>query len=111
MSELQKSIAEYNARKMSLNDMPDGIELEIRMERARQDAKFGVQNLDPFKYLAILGEEVGEVNKAAVESFHFQSGNFNLKGLEDYRMELIQVAATAKAMIETLDRDEWRKKR
>lgn len=91
----------------------DGIELEIRVERARQEMKFGPQDHDPFKYLAILGEEVGEANKAAIEAYDWKAGKF-----EDFpsnrvmhiRDELIQVAAVAKAIIETLERNTWRPK-
>lgn len=71
---------------------------EIAKERARQDAMFGEQNHEPFTYLAILGEEVGEVNNAAVEA------HFNGASLDNYREELIQVAAVAVAMVEAYDR-------
>ncbi|PJI53371.1 hypothetical protein CTI14_29520, partial [Methylobacterium radiotolerans] len=43
---------------------------EVLEERLRQDAKWGVQNHDPPTWLMILGEEVGEVNQAALE-YHF----------------------------------------
>ena len=66
---------------------------EVLTERERQDEKWGEQNHDEFKWLAILGEEVGEVNKAALESKP-----------DEYRAELIQVAAVAMAMIECHDR-------
>ena len=85
----------------------DDIELEVRKERVRQTLKFGQQNLDPFKFLAILGEEVGEVSRAAIESFHWQSGRWNYEKLKHYREELIQVAAVAKQMVEAFDRGEW----
>lgn len=73
--------------------------LEIATERHNQDAKFGEQNHSPAKWLMILGEEVGEVNKAALEA------EFQHKDLSEYRNELIQVAAVAIAMIECLDRE------
>lgn len=81
---------------------------EVRWERAKQDEKWGEQNHDPFAYLAILGEEVGEANKAAVDAATWKI-NCTVKfgGLGDYRKELIQVAAVAIAMIECLDRDKW----
>jgi len=69
---------------------------EVAKERERQDAKWGVQRHNPLTWLAILGEEVGEVNKAALEKI------FSGKGLEEYRAELIQVAAVAVAAIESL---------
>lgn len=73
---------------------------EIKQERQRQDAKWGEQNHTPFEWCAILGEEVGEVNKAALEA-HFRDTN----QLANYREELIQVAAVAVAMIESLERN------
>lgn len=66
---------------------------EIAVERAKQDAKWGEQNHGIFKWVAILGEEFGEVSKASLEDD--SSG---------YRAELIQVAAVAVAMIEAHDR-------
>ncbi len=77
----------------------DNILNEIKIERQNQDCKWGVQNHHPFVWLAILGEEVGEVNKAVLDH------NFDKKSLENYREELIQVAAVAVAMIECLDRE------
>lgn len=74
---------------------------DIKDERERQDKKWGEQNHAPIEWCAILGEEVGEVNKAALED-HFSHGKMNLK---NYREELIQVAAVAIAMIECLDRN------
>lgn len=67
-------------------------------ERVRQDAKWGEQNHHPFTYLAILGEEVGEANQAALQA------TFGGKTWADYRTELVHVAAVAVAMIECLDR-------
>jgi len=72
---------------------------EIKSERIRQDNKWGEQNHSPADWLMILGEEVGEVNKAALEA------KFGNKTLREYRKELIQVAAVAVAMIECFDRN------
>lgn len=83
---------------------------EVFTERERQDRKWGEQNHDPFFYLAILGEEVGEANQAAVDASNWRnksSAKFNPLALQQYRQELIQVAAVAIAMIECLDRDKW----
>ena len=66
---------------------------EIETERARQDSKWGIQNHEPLKWNAILGEEFGEVSKAILEN-----------DTENYREELIQVAAVAIAAVESLDR-------
>ncbi len=81
--------------------------IEIYHERKAQDAKWGEQNHDPFKYLAILGEEVGEANNAVLEAYNFKEEYFNHQRLEDYRKELIQVAAVAIAMVECFDRKKW----
>lgn len=81
-----------------------GVIGEVLQERNRQEEKWGEQNHHPLAWLAILGEEVGEVNKAVLEAFFP-----NYKTYGDYiqaRVELIQVAAVAIAMIESLDRNE-----
>lgn len=81
---------------------------EVIKERDRQDAKWGVQAHDPFRYLAILGEEVGEANQAALESYNWKEKRWNHKRLRtEYRTELIQVAAVAVAMVQCLDLDQW----
>ena len=67
---------------------------KIVIERNRQDDKWGLQNHEIYKWLAILGEEVGEANKAALEQ--------DLNGLLD---ELVQVAAVSVAMIESIKRN------
>lgn len=71
---------------------------EILAERNFQDNKWGIRTMDPTLWLPILGEEVGEVNKAVVEIIFDKADKQNL------RDELIQVAAVALAMIEDLDR-------
>lgn len=73
---------------------------EIKAERQKQDAKWGEQNHKPIEWIAILTEEVGEASKAALEA-HFRDVTI----LSEYRKELIQVAAVAVAMIESLDRN------
>ena len=66
----------------------------IMTERARQDEKWGEQNHDIYKWLAILGEEVGEANKAALENDY-----------SELMEELIQIGAVTVAMIESLERN------
>ena len=66
----------------------------IISERQNQDDKWGEQNHGVYKWLAILGEEVGEANKSALEK--------RKKELID---ELIQVAAVSVAMIESIGRN------
>jgi NTP pyrophosphatase (non-canonical NTP hydrolase) len=81
---------------------------EIKAERIRQNDKFGEQNHDPFKWCVIIGEELGEVNRAVCDAYDWELQSFvteKLKG--NYRTELIQVAAVAVQMIECLDRGKW----
>lgn len=78
---------------------------EVKKERQKQDAKWGEQNHRPIEWVGILTEEVGEVAKEAVD-FHFgDNPTLRLKCIKNYRAELIQVAAVAVAMIESLDRN------
>lgn len=80
----------------------EGILNEIVNERRRQDEKFGEQKHHPFVWVSILGEEFGEVSRAAIEANFLgykNSGNWS-----NYRAELIQVAAVAVAMIEAYDK-------
>ena len=72
----------------------DDIIKKIIAERNRQDVKWGEQNHDVYKWLAILGEEVGEANKAALED-----------SKNDLINELIQIGAVTVAMIESLERN------
>lgn len=79
---------------------------EVFMERCRQEAKWGEQDHEPEEWLMILGEEVGEVNRAALERyFHYQNKS-EAEHKANYRAELVQVAAVAVAMIENFDRSE-----
>ncbi|EKS10177.1 MazG-like family protein [Leptospira santarosai] len=82
--------------------MKEKIIQEILGERERQDQKWGEQNYNPIEWCVILGEEVGEVNKAALEThFKYEGKNDH----SEYRKELIQVAAVALAMVECIDRN------
>lgn len=79
----------------------DGVLAELKRERERQQAKWGEQNLHPAIWLMIIGEEVGEANKAALE--HLLG---NKPDLVDYRAELVQVAAVVVNAIESFDRQQ-----
>ena len=102
-----------------LSDKKSEIIKEILEERKFQDKKWGVQNHSPMEWCPILVEEVGEVNKAALQS-HFKEKIPNVFGERPtggspkerreyhekrYREELIQVAAVALSMIECFDRN------
>ena len=75
------------------------IENELGAELQRQIDKFGYktnETCDPLKWLAILGEEYGEVSKEVVEM------TFCGRDTENYQKELIQVAAVAIAALKCL---------
>lgn len=74
---------------------------EIVNERTRQDEKWGVQNCAPFEWLSILVEEVGEVAKAA----NNMTCHYTEAAVENYREELVQVAAVVVSALECLDRN------
>lgn len=70
----------------------------IQTERTRQNLKWGVQNHNVLTWVLILAEEFGEVAKEANE-IHFRN-----KTTEEYKAEMVQVAAVCVAAIESLDR-------
>lgn len=96
-----------------------GVLTKVFDERARQDEKWGEQNHDSPYYYAILMEEVGEVARSIVELGALRAkkaagseGGWDRDGdfmpidqaieywEENYRQELIEVAAVAVAMYE-----------
>jgi len=77
--------------------------VEINQERKRQNRMYGRQNLLPFQWLTILGEEYGEVCKAALEAWLDRTKD-STPWEAGYRYELIHVAAVAAAMAECYDR-------
>jgi len=77
----------------------DNIVEEVYLERHRQMRKWGEQNHDPVTWMPILMEEVGEAAQEALRT------HFGAKPYDDYRKEVIQVAAVALAMLEALDRN------
>lgn len=70
-----------------------GVLFEVLEERVRQQAKWGEQNHNAPMWYGILGEEVGEVARGFLEY-----------DMENYREELVQVAAVAVAAVEAYDR-------
>lgn len=74
---------------------------DIIGERARQDKKWGEQNLDPITYLAVLTEEVGELAEAALHS------RFGGVAAWSLRTEAVHTAAVALAIVECIDRGLW----
>ena len=70
---------------------------DIFAERQRQHSKWGVQRHGFPYYVAVLGEEVGEVHKAVVEM------GMATANVQDLRTELVHTAAVAVAIIEQID--------
>lgn len=77
----------------------DAVLQEVHEERKSQDDKWGEQNHSPLEWLSILTEEVGEVARG-INNAHFGGASY-----DNYREELIQVAAVAAAAVESLDRN------
>ena len=75
---------------------------DVLEEKKAQEVRWGKQNHEPPIWLMILGEEVGEANKAVLES----SGNgaIQCNGFIKYRDEMVQVAAVALSAVESFDR-------
>lgn len=71
--------------------------LAVEHEREKQIRKWGIQQYSPEMWLAILGEEYGEVAKEIAE-MHIK--DFNSAA---YRKELLQTAAVALAAVQCLD--------
>ena len=76
--------------------------LLVIAERIRQDEKWGEQNLDPFTYLTILLEEIGEFAHDALEN-RFRPAQQETEIIE----EAVQVAAVAMAIVECILRNKW----
>ena len=88
---------------------------EVRRERERQDGTWGEQNHSPEVWLMILSEEIGEASREMLEAWVDETypgtkhtPETRLAHLKEYRRELVQVAAVAIAMIESVDRNELR---
>ena len=71
---------------------------DIQDERERQDKKWGKQTHHPYLWNTILGEEVGEVNKASLD---FYNAIGTQSQLEE---EIIQVIAVGIAYLENIRR-------
>lgn len=90
--------------------------LEVADERTKQYNKWGQQDHNLTTWIAILTEEVGEASKEAVdyccdnppskEERLESPKTIQYNRLIRYRKELIQTAAVAVQMIESLDRNE-----
>jgi len=74
----------------------------VERERERQVKKWGEQNHDIFRWLAILGEECGEADKAALEGEYMP-----LIVWQDVEKELIEAAAVILAILDCAKRNDW----
>ncbi len=83
---------------------------KVQMEMIRSLEKWGVQDIDPFKYSAILGEECGEVSRACIDAFNWKDGTWDKEKLMHAKTELIQVACVAIMFYQCLERDKWNQK-
>ena len=61
----------------------------------------GVQDHEPFVWLSILAEEIGEAARGLLEH------KYGDRSLDAYRDEMIHVAAVAVAALECLERGGW----
>lgn len=71
---------------------------KVRQERERQNKKWGEQNHDDYRWLAILTEEVGELAQAIL---HDEFGGSHAGTAQH---ELIHVAAVAVQWLECMER-------
>ena len=79
----------------------------IDMERQLQDDKLGQQNHDPQAWMAILGEEFGELCQAA-NDLRWPKSNPDADPFRHALVEAVQTAAVAKAIVECLLRSTWK---
>ena len=80
------------------------IHLDIDDELDRQDKMWGAdRHMPDGTWSRVLGEEVGEVDRASLEREFPDGSKTPIQALLDQRAELVQVAATAVAWIEDLD--------
>lgn len=80
------------------NNLMTSVNLDVLTERVRQNKKWGLQRHDLGKWLAILGEEYGEVCQAMQGPMGLTTTKET--DASDLYMELIHVAAVASAIAE-----------
>lgn len=74
---------------------------DVLAERKKQVVKWGKQQVhSPEIWLAILSEEVGELSQAML---HYRYAEFPEDHLDKMRVEAVQVAAVALAIVEALN--------
>lgn len=76
---------------------------DILTERKRQDAMWGQQDHGLLLWNTILAEEFGEFARHVYEAQYAEDEEV-AEALHDARVEIVQVAAVAVAIIESMDR-------
>lgn len=88
-----------------INDLTGNAMKLVAEERQRQFQKWGDQSrLSILEWVAILGEEFGEVSKEAVEH-HFQN-----RSLLSFKKEVVQMTAVGVQMLEAIELNEQRER-
>lgn len=75
--------------------------MTILNELERAKAKFPTWPTDPIHAMAVVNEEVGELNKAVLQQVY--EPHKNKDGLDEIRKEAVQVAAMMHRFLESLD--------
>lgn len=97
MSENARAATEQEARDMHNAQLV--FAMKLRDERQRQDEKWGVNFVGVDRMLVVLGEEIGEICKAHLDS----SGNGkNTATIEDVLKEIVQSAAVLSKLYELI---------
>jgi hypothetical protein len=80
------------------NKLPEYVFNMCNIEKGKQIDKWGIQAHTLTQWAAILGEEVGETNKAILEHIYGDKDHIEII------KELIQVATVALNMVATIDK-------
>lgn len=87
-------------------ELTTNVLLDVRVRRQEQDLKWGEnQEHSLLEWVGIVTEEVGEVAKAAMRVH----SNVKNPDIFQYRDEMLDVAASAVAAVENLDREGYEK--
>ena len=88
---------------LGLNYMRRELVYEVFDEVRRQDEKWGQQLHDPFVWLAILNEEIGEFAEAVLKTWGVEDNKPKHNARLASRQELIQVIAVSLQILWSLD--------
>ncbi len=98
---MQAALDELRAESAAVPTIPhiDMVFAAIRAERERQNATWGEQNHDAYTWLAILGEEFGELSQAILHD------TFGGNAAGTMHAELVQLVAVGVQWLECLERE------